>query len=225
MVLTKSELSFQTYVILIVVDDNCSGTPRRQRLLILHILVHVPVLVTTAIVLAYLLPEKVFLASVIPDVRVKKRISATRGLGRLPRILSLVLARLQEKEIQWIFALLLVCQQPCPDVIIFVQEDEIGQGERIPGLTTQAPGALTSRTDQVSGVPNFGLHSLRLDRPEQMAHVRKLQDAPGHAAVRVAGVPGKIQERMFRGRSPRSANDLDPYRPRAIRRRPIRFDQ
>jgi hypothetical protein len=71
---------------LVVVERNCSRAPRLQRLLILHIIVHITILVATAIVLAYLLPEKVFLSAVIPDVPVKKQLSATCRLGRLPQV-------------------------------------------------------------------------------------------------------------------------------------------
>ena len=47
-----------------------------------------------------------------------------------------IFARLQEVEIQRTFALLLICQNPCPEVIIFVQEDEIRKRERNSGIPT-----------------------------------------------------------------------------------------
>src|SRR5437868_4727729 len=133
---TECGLSLKTYVILIAVNDNRSGARRHQRLLILLVLVRVPVLVVTSIFFRNLLLGKIFLTAAFPDVPVKKRISATARFGCPPRVLFLILARLQEEEIQRIFALLLICQKPCPDVIIFVQEDEIGKRERNSGIPT-----------------------------------------------------------------------------------------
>ena len=133
---TECGLSLKTYVILIAVNNNRFSTRWHQRLLIFLVLIHIPVLIVTSIFFRNLLLERIFLTAAFPDVPVKKRISATARFGRPPRVLFLILARLQEEEIQRIFALLLICQKPCPDVIIFVQEDEIRKRERNLGIPT-----------------------------------------------------------------------------------------
>jgi hypothetical protein len=140
-------LGFKTYIFFVVDDDRARA--RLLHRLLLHtpsyplvlVLVHARVFVITAIALALArsLSEKVFIAPQLPNVLVKKWIGPPRRFGRLPRVLSLILARLQEEEIQRIFVLLLVCQQPSPDIIIFVQEDELGQRERNLGIPPQPP--------------------------------------------------------------------------------------
>ena len=98
--------------------------------LILLILICLPVLVITSIFFCNLFLKKILLTAAFPDIPVKKRISATTRFRCPPRVLFLILARLEEEVIEWIFVLQLICQKPCPDVIIFIQEDKIGQRER-----------------------------------------------------------------------------------------------
>src|SRR5205807_10041620 len=143
-------LGFKTYIFFVIDDDRARARLLHRLLLyrlLLHtpsyplvlVLVHAPVFVITAIALPLTrsLSEKVFIAPQLPDVLVKKWIGPPRRFGRLPRVLSLILARLQEQQIQPIFVFLLVCQQPSADIIIFVQEDELGQRERNLGIPPQ----------------------------------------------------------------------------------------
>src|SRR5437588_1689363 len=102
-------LGFKTYIFF-VIDDDWARARLLHRLLLhrllhrllLHtpsyplvlVLIHARVFVITAITLALArsLSEKVFIASQLPNILVKKWIGPPRRFGRLPRVLSLILA-------------------------------------------------------------------------------------------------------------------------------------
>src|SRR5437588_11882208 len=105
-------LGFKTYVFFVVDDDRARARLLHRLLhrlllhrLLLHtpsyplvlVLVHARVFVITAIALALArsLWEKVFIAPQLPDILVKKWLGPPRRFGCLPRVLSLILPRLQ----------------------------------------------------------------------------------------------------------------------------------
>ena len=102
-------LGFKTYIFFVVDDDRARARLLHRLLLhrllhrlLLHtpsyplvlVLVHARVFVITAIALALArsLSEKVFIAPQLPNVLVKKWLGPPRRFGRLPRVLSLILA-------------------------------------------------------------------------------------------------------------------------------------
>src|SRR5437588_2200179 len=102
-------LGFKTYIFFVVDDDRARARLLHRLLLyrLLHtlrlhtssyhlvlVLVYAHIFVITAIALALArsLSEKVFIAPQLPNVLVKKWIAPPRRFGRLPRVLSLILA-------------------------------------------------------------------------------------------------------------------------------------
>jgi len=101
-------------------------------------------------------------------------------------------------------------------VIIFVEQDEVSEGECSCMIQTYCVATLTSCADVISSVPNRLLRALLVFNAEEVFYASRLADYSGYYPIGVILPPGMAKECMFTWRGTRSAQNVDCHCPCGI---------